>query len=234
MTAEPEERTYDVAVIGAGVVGCAVARELAGYDLRVALVEAKADVGDATSKANTAILHTGFDATPGTLESRLVRARLRPARRVRRGGGHPARAHRGDPRRLDRGGVRAAPGLLAKAEANGYHRCELLDAAERRGGAPRTLAPARSAACIVPDESIICPWTTTLAFATEALARGADLLLRHEVRGATAVGRRHGARHLRRRGPRPAGSSTPPDSAPTCSTGCSAATRSPSPRAAAS
>ena len=64
---------YDVAVVGAGVVGCAVARELAGHSLRVALVEASGDVGDGTSKANTAILHTGFDAVPGSLESGLVR-----------------------------------------------------------------------------------------------------------------------------------------------------------------
>ena len=64
--------SYDVAVIGGGIVGCAIARELAGHDLWVALLEARVDVGDGTSKANTAILHTGFDATPGTLEARLV------------------------------------------------------------------------------------------------------------------------------------------------------------------
>lgn len=46
---------------------------LARHPLRVALVEASNDVGDGTSKANTAILHTGFDALPGTLEARLVR-----------------------------------------------------------------------------------------------------------------------------------------------------------------
>ena len=62
----------DVAVIGGGVVGCAVARELAGYQVGVALLEAGRDVGEGTSKANTAILHTGFDATPGSLESELV------------------------------------------------------------------------------------------------------------------------------------------------------------------
>ena len=66
-------RDYDVAVIGAGVVGAAIARELLGYELSVAVIEARDDVGDGTSKANTALLHTGFDATPGTLESRLVR-----------------------------------------------------------------------------------------------------------------------------------------------------------------
>ena len=67
------QTTYDIAVIGGGVVGAAIARELAGYQLTVALVEARPDVGDGTSKANTAILHTGYDAKPGTLESRLVR-----------------------------------------------------------------------------------------------------------------------------------------------------------------
>lgn len=73
ITGELPQGIYDVAVIGAGVVGTAIARELARYPVRVALLEACDDVGNGTSKANTAILHTGFDATPGTLESRLVR-----------------------------------------------------------------------------------------------------------------------------------------------------------------
>uniref|UniRef100_UPI0025D5F3CC FAD-dependent oxidoreductase n=1 Tax=Mycolicibacterium sp. TaxID=2320850 RepID=UPI0025D5F3CC len=64
--------TFDVAVIGAGIVGSAIARDLAGHHLSVALIEARDDVGDGTSKANTAILHTGFDAKPGTLESAMV------------------------------------------------------------------------------------------------------------------------------------------------------------------
>jgi glycerol-3-phosphate dehydrogenase len=62
----------DVVVIGAGIVGSAIARALAGTALTVSLIEGRDDVGDGTSKANTALLHTGFDATPGTLESRLV------------------------------------------------------------------------------------------------------------------------------------------------------------------
>ena len=62
----------DVAIVGAGVVGCAIARELSQFDLRVTLLEAGPDVGAGTSKANTALLHTGFDAKPGTLEARLV------------------------------------------------------------------------------------------------------------------------------------------------------------------
>src|SRR5262245_16128891 len=64
---------FDVAIIGAGVVGAAIARELSRYRGRCILIEAAADVGAGTSKANTALLHTGFDAKPGTLEARLVR-----------------------------------------------------------------------------------------------------------------------------------------------------------------
>ena len=67
-----EQLDTDVAIVGAGVVGCAIARELSRFELRVTLLEAGPDVGAGTSKANTALLHTGFDAKPGTLEARLV------------------------------------------------------------------------------------------------------------------------------------------------------------------
>src|SRR4051812_49901258 len=63
----------DVVIVGGGVVGAAIARELTRYRLDVVLLEAGPDVGAGTSKANTALLHTGFDAKPGTLEARLVR-----------------------------------------------------------------------------------------------------------------------------------------------------------------
>src|ERR687896_2326754 len=62
----------DVVVVGAGVVGTAIARELTRFGLEVTLLEAGPDVGAGTSKANTALLHTGFDAKPGTVEARLV------------------------------------------------------------------------------------------------------------------------------------------------------------------
>ncbi len=66
------KKIYDVAIIGAGVVGTAIARELSKDNVSIALIDAKSDVGDGTSKANTAILHTGFDMVPGSLESTLV------------------------------------------------------------------------------------------------------------------------------------------------------------------
>ncbi|MDD4337702.1 MAG: FAD-dependent oxidoreductase, partial [Firmicutes bacterium] len=52
----------DVVVIGAGIVGTAIARELSRYDVRVVLVEKKSDVASGTTKANTALVHAGYDA----------------------------------------------------------------------------------------------------------------------------------------------------------------------------
>ena len=62
---------FDVIIIGAGVSGCAIARELARYDCSVCVVEREEDVCCGTSKANSAIVHAGFDAQPGTLMAKL-------------------------------------------------------------------------------------------------------------------------------------------------------------------
>lgn len=62
---------YDVAIIGAGVVGSAIARELSKYNVKTCVIERDDDVCTGTSKANSAIVHAGFDATPGTLKARL-------------------------------------------------------------------------------------------------------------------------------------------------------------------
>ncbi len=65
---------FDVLVIGGGVVGCAILRELTRYQASVALVERNPDICEGTSKANSAIVHTGFDAPPGSLEAQLLAA----------------------------------------------------------------------------------------------------------------------------------------------------------------
>jgi glycerol-3-phosphate dehydrogenase len=176
-------QVFDVAVIGAGIVGAAIARDLAGTNLSVALVEARNDVGDATSKANTALLHTGFDATPGTLESRLV------ARGYHLLGDYAAQT--GIP--IERTGAilvawteeerSALPGLKDKAERNGYTECQIIDADEVYRQLP-DLGPGALAGLTVPGESLICTWTTNLALATDAVRRGATLLRDHAVNGA--------------------------------------------------
>jgi glycerol-3-phosphate dehydrogenase len=177
-----EPVTYDVVVVGAGIVGSAVARDLAGCRLSVALLDARSDVGDGTSKANTAILHTGFDAKPGTLESRMVSRGYQMLSDYAGQTGIPVE-HTGallvawDAEQLD-----ALPGLKAKAAANGYEHCEIVDAPTVYQQVP-DLGDGALGGLTVPDESIICTWTTNLALATDAVNRGATLLLDHEVRG---------------------------------------------------
>ena len=70
----------EVAVIGAGVVGCAVALALARRGVAVALLEAEAEPGLGASGTNSGILHTGFDSAPGELETELILASARAAR----------------------------------------------------------------------------------------------------------------------------------------------------------
>jgi glycerol-3-phosphate dehydrogenase len=164
----------DVVIVGAGVVGAAIARELTRYQLDVTLVEAGPDVGAGTSKANTALLHTGFDAKPGTLESRLV------ARGYELLCGYAPRA--GLP--LERTGallvawddeqVGEFAGIVERSRANGYGAIREIDAAELYRREPH-LGPGARGALEVPDEGLICPFTTPLAFATEAVLAGCEL-----------------------------------------------------------
>ncbi len=180
----------DIAIIGAGVVGTAIARALARYDLSVALIEAAGDVGTGTSKANTAILHTGFDAPPGSLEASLLRRGRALLREYARSTGIP----------LERTGAlliawnpdeRAAlPGIADKARQNGYTAIRPLSADELYRREPH-LGPGALAGLEIPDESIICPWTTPLAYATEAVRAGARLLLGRQVTGVSSQDGEH-------------------------------------------
>lgn len=175
---------YDVAVIGAGVVGSAIARELAAYDLTVALIEARDDVGDGTSKANTAILHTGFDATPGTLESVLVARGYHLLKLYAEKTGIPVEVTGALLVAWTPEEMAALPALAAKAERNGYLGCDLVTSEEVYRRVP-SLGTGALAGLTVPDEAIICTWTTTLALATDAVARGVDLRLNCTVTGVT-------------------------------------------------
>ncbi|KJY26373.1 NAD(P)/FAD-dependent oxidoreductase, partial [Streptomyces katrae] len=174
---------YDVTVIGAGVVGSAIARELARLPLRAALVEASDDVGDGTSKANTAILHTGFDAVPGSLESRLVREGSRLLTAYAAESGIPVEPLGALLVAWDADQLDALPGLAAKAERNGHHHTRIIPAEEVRAREPH-LGPGALGALEVPGESVICPWTTTLAYATQAVRAGVDLHLNCRVESA--------------------------------------------------
>ena len=184
----PSSRTdsYDVAIVGAGDVGSAIARELARFDLRIALIEGGADVGAGTSKANTAILHTGFDAKPGSLEARLV-ARghdqlLAYAEEV----GIPlertgALLVAWDAEQFARFGA-----ITENAERCGYEKVREVGVDELYEREPN-LGPGAVGALEVPDEHIVCPFTPPLAFATQAVLAGVDLRRSEPVVGLERV-----------------------------------------------
>jgi glycerol-3-phosphate dehydrogenase len=173
---------HDVAIVGAGNVGAAIARELARFEVRVALIEAGRDVGAGTSKANTAILHTAYDAKPGTLEARLVARGYDLLTAYADEVGIP----------LERTGallvawndeqLERLPGIVERAGRNGYERARELRVDELYAKEPKLGSGARGA-LEIPDEHIVCPFTPVLAFATQAVLAGTDLRRQERVTG---------------------------------------------------
>ena len=176
----------DVLIAGGGVVGCAIARELSLFELRVTLLEAQPDVGAGTSKANTALLHTGFDAKPGTLEAELVVRGYEQLGRYAERVGIPVERTGALLVAWDEEQLGSLPGIVEASHANGYAPIRELSAEELYRREPH-LGPGALGALEVPDEGIICPFTTPLAFATEAVLGGCELRRGTQV---TAVERR--------------------------------------------
>ena len=185
--------TYDVAVVGAGVVGAAVARLLSHHRLRVVLIEAGADVGAGTSKANTAILHTGFDASPGTVEARLVARGYALLRDHASAVGIAVEPVGAVLVAWDDEQAERLPSLTAKAAANGYPGTAMVDSATVYDLEPN-LGPGAVAGLLVPDEHIIDPWSTTLAFAVEAVGNGVELRRSSPVLTVAPAGEGHALR----------------------------------------
>jgi glycerol-3-phosphate dehydrogenase len=188
--ADDTGRVADVTIVGAGVVGTAIARELSQYRLSVVLVDAANDVGTGTTKANTAILHTGFDAEPGSLESRLLARGSTLLRDYAARAGIPVEPTGALLVAWTAEQERALPSIAAKARQNGYHAIRPAPAALLYEREPH-LGPGARAGLEIPDENIVCPWTTPLAYATEAVRAGARLLLDTRVTGVQTSGGEH-------------------------------------------
>lgn len=165
---------YDVVIIGCGVVGASAAYELARYKLRVAVLEAAADIAAGTTKANSAIIHAGYDPEPGTLMARLnvegnrltgeICEKLQvPFKRV----GSLVVAF--TPEQLptlqtlyDRGCKNGVPGL------------RLLSGEETRAMEPG-LSEEVCGALFAPSAGIIDPWGFAIAMAETAVRGGVEL-----------------------------------------------------------
>ena len=176
----PGSIEYDVAIVGAGNVGAAIARELARFELRVALIEAGRDVGAGTSKANTAILHTGYDAKPGTLEAKLVARGYQLLTAYAGEVGIPLERTGALLVAWDEDQLERFPAIRERAAENGYLAARPVGVTELYSREPH-LGPGAVGALEIPDEHIVCPFTPVLAFATQAVLAGVELRRNEQV-----------------------------------------------------
>jgi len=183
------EAPYDVIIIGAGVVGAHIARQLSRYRLRILLLDKAADVGDGTTKANTAIVHAGYDAKPGTNKARFNVA--------------------GNPMfeqvcgeldvEFDRCGTYVVGvsdedlvtlrDLYERGVENGIPGLELISGEEMRRREPG-LTESTTSALYAATGGIVDPFALCFAAAENAVSNGVELRLETEVQGFLREGDR--------------------------------------------
>ncbi len=177
---QSEQGPYDVVIVGAGVVGCALAYKLSQYKLRVLLLDKNYDVGEATSKGNSAIVHTGFDAPPGTIESQLVTQASRQWPEMAQKLKIPYEECGALMLALDEEQHSQLEKINSKAIKNGVDDVRLLNADETRQ-LERNIPHGVLGGLLIPRESIADPFSTSIAFAEVALSNGVDILLGADV-----------------------------------------------------
>jgi glycerol-3-phosphate dehydrogenase len=180
-------RRWDVAIVGGGVVGCAIARRFALEGADVVLLERAADILAGASKGNSALLHTGFDAPPDSLELRCMQDGYQEYLEIRERFGLPL---------LETGAAVVAWGdedeakldsIVAQAHQNDVIDVRRIDRAELLAREPH-LSPDARGAVLVPGEHVIDPWSSPLAYLRQAMAHGASVLRNAEVTAGTFDG----------------------------------------------
>lgn len=170
----------DVIVIGAGVTGCAIARELSRYAWKVVVLERASDVCEGTSKANSGIVHAGFDAYPGTLKAKLNvegNARMEALAAeldfpFRRNGTLVLCFEEKDREKLQK--------LYEQGAENGVKGLRILEREELKQLEPH-LSDSAVAALYAPTGGIVCPFGLTIALAENAAVNGVEFRLHTEV-----------------------------------------------------
>ena len=172
---------YDVAVVGAGVIGSLIARELCRYNIKVALVEKNNDMATGTSKANSAIVHAGFDAKPGTLKAKLNVEGTALMPELCKTLGVPFKPVGSLVVAFSDEEVETLGELLERGKANGVPDLEIYDATKLREVEPFISENAK-AALWAPTAGIVCPYELTIAAAENAVVNGADFIRNFEVK----------------------------------------------------
>jgi len=173
---------YDVIIIGCGITGAAVAYELSKYRLKVAVVERENDVSQGATKANSAILHAGYDPKPGSLMAKLNVRGVELARELCEKLDVPYRQNGAMVVGFSEEDKATLAALYERGIANGVKELKLLTGDEARALEPNLSAEV-TAALHVPTSAVCLPWEYCLALAETAVVNGAELYLEHEVTG---------------------------------------------------
>jgi glycerol-3-phosphate dehydrogenase len=171
---------YDVAIIGAGITGTSIARELSKYDLKLCVIEKEIDISMGATKANSAIVHAGFDAKPGTLKAKL---------------NAPANAMFDQlSKELDFHFMRNGSLVLAFEEKDIEHLKHLLWQGEQNGVPDLQILDKESlhklepnvsdnayAALYAPTGGIVCPYEMAIGLAENAYENGVEFFFENKV-----------------------------------------------------
>ena len=177
---------YDAVIIGCGITGAAAAFELSKYNLKVAVLEAENDVAQGATKANSAILHAGYDPKPGTLMAKLNVRGVELARELCAKLDVPYRQNGAMVLGFSEEDKAILQELYEQGQINGVKELKILTGDEARAMEPN-LAPEVVAALHVPTSAVCLPWEYCLALAETAVINGVELYLEHPVTGLTKI-----------------------------------------------
>lgn len=172
---------YDVIVIGGGVVGCGTARELTRYSAKILLLEKTNDICNGQSKANTAIIHGGYDAKPGTLKAKFNVLGNAMFDQLHEELDVPVQWNTSLVVSFNPDDHPALEKLLEQGIQNGVRgELRIIDEEELRRREPNVGSEAKEA-LLVGAGGIVCPYELTIAFAENAAKNGAEFLRNAEV-----------------------------------------------------
>ncbi|MBQ9943375.1 MAG: FAD-dependent oxidoreductase [Clostridia bacterium] len=173
---------YDVAIIGCGVVGAAAAFELSKYKLNIAVLEKENDVALGASRANSAIVHAGYDPEPGTLMARLNVQGCAMAEQLCKDLSVPYEKIGSLVLAFSESERKTVNKLYDRGVKNGVPDMQILSREEVLQMEPE-VSPEVMGALYAPSAGIIGPWEYTVALAEVAVQNGAEMKLRTKVEG---------------------------------------------------
>ena len=172
---------YDVIIIGGGVVGCAIARELSRYKTKTLLLEKTNDICNGQSKANTAIIHGGYDCKPNTLKAKYNVLGNAMFDKIHEELEVPVQWNTSLVVSFNKDDHPALEKLLNQGIQNGCRgELRIIDEEELRRREPNVGSTACEA-LLVGSGGIVCPYELTVAFAENAAMNGAEFLRNAKV-----------------------------------------------------